>query len=91
MKAALLSGQWWWVPVIVPGGLMTAGYVALILRYVFQVADSPPARRPVPRSMEIIALMLAVLSVVIGFRLEEPLELLSIGSPFPFAGGGGAR
>jgi multicomponent Na+:H+ antiporter subunit D len=91
MKAALLSGQWWWVPVIVLGGLMTAGYVALILRYVFQVADSPPARRPVPRSMEIIALMLAVLSVVIGFRLEEPLELLSIGSPFPFAGGGGAR
>jgi multicomponent Na+:H+ antiporter subunit D len=91
MKAALLSGQWWWLPVIVLGGLMTAAYVALILRYAFQSAETSADRRPVPRSMEVIALLLAVLSVLIGFRLEEPLELLSIGSPFPFAGGGGAR
>jgi multicomponent Na+:H+ antiporter subunit D len=92
MKAALLSGQWWWLPVIVLGGLMTAAYVALILRYAFQSAETSADKRPVPQSMEVIALLLAVLSVVIGFRLEEPLELLSVGSPFPFdQGGGGER
>jgi multicomponent Na+:H+ antiporter subunit D len=91
MKAALLSGQWWWLPVIVLGGLMTAAYVALILRYSFQVAAPPTDRRPVRRSMEFVALLLAVLAVLIGFRLEEPLELLSVGSPFPFDNGGGGR
>jgi multicomponent Na+:H+ antiporter subunit D len=81
MSAAIASGQWWWLPVIVLGGLLTAAYVALILRYAFRAAETAVALRPVHRSMEIAAFMLAVLAILIGFRLEEPFHLLTIGAP----------
>ncbi len=90
MRAALASGQWWWVPIMVVGSLLTAGYVALMLRYAFQITEPPAGRKPVRQSLELIALALAILSVLIGFRLEEPLTLLRIGAPFPFDAGGGA-
>ncbi len=89
MKAAVGSGQWWWLPFIVLGGLLTAGYVVAMLRYAFQITDPPAPRKPIRRSMEIAALVLATLSVLIGLRLQEPLDLLRIGSPFLLENGGG--
>lgn len=83
MKAAIGSGQWWWIPVIIVGGLLTAGYMVLILRYALAVAEPPRLRRRASRSMELAALTLAVMAIIAGFRLQEPLELLMIGSPFP--------
>jgi multicomponent Na+:H+ antiporter subunit D len=91
MKAAIGSGQWWWIPVIVIGGLLTAGYMVLILRYALAATVPLPVRRPVRRSMEIAALTLAVLAILAGFRLEEPLDLLIIGSPFPIEAPGGVE
>jgi multicomponent Na+:H+ antiporter subunit D len=83
IKAAIGSGQWWWIPVIVIGGLLTAGYVVLILRYALGSHVPLPSKRHVGLSMQIAALLLAVLSIAAGFRLEEPLQLLIIGTPFP--------
>jgi multicomponent Na+:H+ antiporter subunit D len=83
IKAALGSGQWWWVPVIVLGGLITAGYIVLMLRHAFEVKGGEVVRTRVRRSMEVIALVLAVLAMLMGFRLDEPLRLLFIGDPFP--------
>jgi multicomponent Na+:H+ antiporter subunit D len=91
MKAAIGSGQWWWIPIIVVGGLLTAGYVVLILRYALAASAPLPIRRQVRRSMEIAALVLAVLAILVGFRLEEPLDLLIIGSPFPIEAPGGVE
>jgi multicomponent Na+:H+ antiporter subunit D len=81
MKAAITSGQWWWLPVIVLGGLLTAGYVALIIRHTFKAAEKAVVLGPVSRSMEIAAFALAVLAILVGFRLEEPFHLLTIGAP----------
>lgn len=82
MKAAIASGQWWWIPVIVLGGLLTAAYVVHMLRYAFQAGETPHTIKPVSRTMEIAAFALAVLSILIGFRLEEPFQLLTVGAPF---------
>jgi multicomponent Na+:H+ antiporter subunit D len=81
LKAILDSGQWWWAPVVLIGGLLTAGYVFLMLRYTFVASEEPIRLRPVPPVMELCALFLALASVVAGFRLEEPLALLRIGNP----------
>jgi multicomponent Na+:H+ antiporter subunit D len=82
LKAVLESGQWWWAPVLVAGSLLTAGYVFLMLAYAFQPRREVPALAPVPRWLEGSALGLAVAAIVVGFRAEEFLHLLSIGMPF---------
>lgn len=81
MKAVVASGQWWWLPGVVAGSLLTASYVFLILHFAFSEQEGPAPTRPSPRMMELAALVLALLAIAAGFRLEEPLNLLSIGLP----------
>jgi NADH:ubiquinone oxidoreductase subunit 5 (subunit L)/multisubunit Na+/H+ antiporter MnhA subunit len=90
LHAVFASGQWWWAPVIVAGSLLTAGYVFLMLRYTFVPRGEAPPLEPVPALMQYSALVLALLSVLLGVRLEELLALLAIGSPFAPAPGGGS-
>lgn len=93
LKAAFASGQWWWAPVVVWGSFLTAGYVFMVLRQAFAPTTQRVQLRPVPRVLEITALLLAVGAIVIGFRAEEVLILLDVGAPFaeavdPEQGGG---
>ncbi|TVQ33388.1 MAG: oxidoreductase [Phycisphaeraceae bacterium] len=83
VTAALGAGQWWWVLVILIGGLLTAGYIFLMLRWAFISEDAPIQLRPANMPIQLAALALALLSVLVGFRLEEPFQLLVIGDPFP--------
>jgi multicomponent Na+:H+ antiporter subunit D len=76
LNAVMASGQWWWVPVIVLGGLLTAGYVFLMLSYAFTPAVEPTELRSVPRTMEFAALLLAMLSILVGFGAQELIMLL---------------
>lgn len=76
LTAALESGQWWWAPVLVLGGLLTAGYAFLMLSYAFQPKGGESTVRRAPAVMEYTALALAVTSIAIGFRVEEPMRLL---------------
>jgi multicomponent Na+:H+ antiporter subunit D len=76
LNAVMASGQWWWVPVIVLGGLLTAGYVFLMLSYAFTPAVEPTELRSVPRTMELTALLLAMLSIMVGFGAQELIMLL---------------
>ena len=76
LKASLSSGQWWWVPMIVWGSFLTAGYVFMVLRMAFAPAPRKRVVRRVPRTLEVMALVLAGLAILIGFRAGEILLLL---------------
>jgi formate hydrogenlyase subunit 3/multisubunit Na+/H+ antiporter MnhD subunit len=84
LSAALTSGQWWWAVVILLGGLLTAGYVFLVIGQELSEApsDQPGRFVPVPRVMEYAALALALAAMLLGLRAVELLRLLEIGSPF---------
>src|SRR5690606_8960461 len=89
LQAAIESGQWWWLPVLVLGALLTAAYVFLTVRFTFAPAGDAAPLEPVSGFMQYSALALALLALALGMRLEEPLALLEIGSPFLRKGSGG--
>ena len=76
MQAILESGQWWWAIAPVLGGLLTAGYVFRILGHAFLLAEKEPRMLPVPFVLEKIPLLLALCSILIGFRAEEVIFML---------------
>jgi multicomponent Na+:H+ antiporter subunit D len=91
LQSSLGSGQWWWAAVLLVGGLLTAAYVGRVLRVTFidQPIDPPGHQdgplHPVPTRMEVVALALALIAVVGGFRALEVVRLLTLGSPFGVA------
>jgi multicomponent Na+:H+ antiporter subunit D len=76
LNAIMASGQWWWIPVIVLGGLLTAGYVFLMLSSAFTPATEPTEFRAIPRTMEVAALLLAIMGILVGFGAEELILML---------------
>ncbi len=85
LAAAFASGQWWWAGVVLVGGVLTAGYVFLVLSQELSAAEGDREARlePVPRAMEYAAFTLALVALGLGVRVVEPLRLLRIGIPFP--------
>lgn len=83
LLSAIQSGQWWWAVVLLLGGLLTAAYIFQVLTQELSLAgsESHPDFAPVPLSMELAAMALAVGSLLLGLRATEPLRLLEIGSP----------
>ncbi|MCB1069871.1 MAG: oxidoreductase [Verrucomicrobia bacterium] len=88
MHAVLGVGQWWWAPFLVIGGLLTAGYMFMMLRPAFLEPDPGPGLKPVPRLLEVCTLALAMLSIGIGISAANLLNLVMIGNPFSIPGGG---
>jgi multicomponent Na+:H+ antiporter subunit D len=84
LTAAIGSGQWWWAGVILAGGVLTAGYVFVVLGQELSQAESdvPAEFAPVPRLMEYTAMALALVAILLGVQPLIPLELLGIGGPF---------
>jgi multicomponent Na+:H+ antiporter subunit D len=88
LQAGLLSGQWWWLPVLLLGGLLTAAYTVRVLGATTGRPGDGTELRPlahVPRRMEVAALSMAALAVALGVASSGLLELLGVGSEF---GGG---
>lgn len=79
IDAALQHGQWFWVAVVIAGGLLAAVYVFRVLRQAFLIAPKASAFYPVPRSLEWVAFGLAAASVLLGLRGVEIMTLLSVG------------
>lgn len=80
INAAIVSGQWWWVALIVAGSLLAVAYVFRIVALLFAQSGSPihvaPQRSPM--LMELPALGLALAAVGLGFAypiLEPALAL----------------
>jgi formate hydrogenlyase subunit 3/multisubunit Na+/H+ antiporter MnhD subunit len=80
LAAAVGTGQWWWALVVMVGGLLTAGYVFLVLAHALRTADEPVMLlAPVSRSGEAVALALAVCAALLGLAALDPTNVLLIG------------
>lgn len=86
LTAAVEAQQWVWAAVMAAGGLLTTGYVVLVL---VRALGEPPAplalRAAVPRFQESAALALALIAVLLGVAAIPGWELLAVGR------GGGLR
>jgi formate hydrogenlyase subunit 3/multisubunit Na+/H+ antiporter MnhD subunit len=83
LQAALDARQWWWIPVILAGGLLAAVYVFRV----FSRAFAPPTVMLAPVhslsfTLQIVPLLLALAGLLLGLAAAPILELLQIGSPF---------
>ena len=81
LKAAVGTGQWSWAVVLVAGGLLTGGYVMLVLiRAMGSTAQPAEPMRPVARSREAVALAMSLCAVLLGLLALGPVELPVFGS-----------
>jgi multicomponent Na+:H+ antiporter subunit D len=76
LSAAVSTGQWWWAAVLVLGGLLTGGYVMLVLvRAMGDAAEQVEPLKPVARSREAVALAMSLCAVLLGLLALGPIEL----------------
>jgi multicomponent Na+:H+ antiporter subunit D len=80
LKAAIAGPSWPIAVVIVLGGFLAAGYVLRVLRQAFVPAIDRAEWRTLPKAAELAPLGLALVSVALGLRAKEPLELLGRGT-----------
>ncbi len=80
LNAALATGQWWWVLVLVAGSLLAAAYTFRVLARAF--TRLPGSRPPcaVPARLEWSALALALAAMLLGFVAAEAWSS-EIGAP----------
>jgi formate hydrogenlyase subunit 3/multisubunit Na+/H+ antiporter MnhD subunit len=85
LQASLASGQWWWLAVLLFGGLLSAAYVFRVYRASFvEKTDVDEFYHP-HRSLEVIPMILALLSLGLGLVAEPVLSVMAIS----FSEGGG--
>jgi multicomponent Na+:H+ antiporter subunit D len=82
LKGIFLSGQWWWAPVVLVGSLLTAGYVFMLLRLAFAPSREKQPFNPVPKSLEVCALLLAISSFLIAFPADSLIQFLESSEVF---------
>jgi multicomponent Na+:H+ antiporter subunit D len=85
LDASLATGQWWWAVAIAGGGLLTAAYVTRLLTPAFVPPDREPGPAGTPAAArrdarEVVALVLAATTLVLGLRPVEALTLLEVGA-----------
>ncbi len=87
LQAILASGQWWLALVPVLGGLLTAGYMFRLLSHTFVSEAQAACYGRVYFGMEKTALLLALCSILIGFRAQEVVFFLQERTAMPILGG----
>jgi formate hydrogenlyase subunit 3/multisubunit Na+/H+ antiporter MnhD subunit len=81
LSVAVGTGQWWWAVVLVLGGLLTGGYVMLVLvRAMGGAAEPVEPMKPVARSREAVALAMSLFAVLLGLVALGPVALPAFGS-----------
>jgi formate hydrogenlyase subunit 3/multisubunit Na+/H+ antiporter MnhD subunit len=76
LTAAIEAGRWHWVIVTLGGSLLAAAYVLPCVRCAFLAGHGSTAAPPLPRSLELVALCLALTAATMGLIAWLPLELL---------------
>jgi multicomponent Na+:H+ antiporter subunit D len=80
LTAVITAGQWWWALVMLVGGLLAGGYMFRVLaRAMANAAEPLIPRMSVPRSRELVALALALCSMLLGLIPLRAFDLLRIG------------
>lgn len=80
LTAAVSGGHPWLVGVILMGALLAAGYVFRVIDRALATPALPlVALRPIPRRLEIVALLLALAAVLLGFIPLQPFAFLNVG------------
>ena len=87
LQAILASGQWWLSLVPVLGGLLTAGYMFRLLSHTFVSEAQAACYGLVSSGMEKTAFVLALSSILIGFRTQEVIFFLQERTILPALGG----
>ena len=82
LQGIFLSGQWWWAPAVLAGSLLAAGYVFRILRLAFAPAHKKETFRPVPKGLQLCALLLALGSFLIVLPSEYLVQFLESSEVF---------
>ncbi|MBD1401219.1 oxidoreductase [Pelobacter sp. M08fum] len=80
INAALVTGQWWYLPIILSGTLLAAAYIARVLGWAF--LDVKRSSYPViPWVMKWPPLVLSVIALLFGLIAYEPIQIALIGAP----------
>lgn len=81
LQSSLISGQWWWVLVLLVGSLLSAAYVFRVFAYTYQETDAADTFKRPQLSLEWIALSLSVASILLGFVSLWPIDLMTSSGP----------
>ncbi|MFO7812928.1 MAG: proton-conducting transporter membrane subunit [Pelovirga sp.] len=80
INAALVTGQWWYLPIILSGTLFAAAYIARVLGWAF--LDVKRSSYPIiPWVMKWPPLVLSVIALLFGLIAYEPIRIALIGAP----------
>ncbi|TCR66312.1 proton-conducting transporter membrane subunit [Bosea sp. BK604] len=82
LTAAVIGGHPWLAATILAGGLLAGSYVFRVVDRALATPAIPLApRKPIPRRLELAALVLAVAAVLLGLVPLQPFAFLQIGRP----------
>jgi multicomponent Na+:H+ antiporter subunit D len=80
LTAAVETGHWVWAVVMLVGGLLTTGYVLLVLVRTLAVPPAPLVLcAPVPRRRQAVALSLSLIAALLGLVAFAGQDLLAVG------------
>jgi formate hydrogenlyase subunit 3/multisubunit Na+/H+ antiporter MnhD subunit len=82
LEAAIADGSWWLVAVILVGSLLAGTYVFKVVGLAFTEGRRDRKAKGLPRSLEWVALVVALLTLLLAFGGPMLFPLLDAGSPF---------
>lgn len=82
LSAAIETRQWWWGLVLLSGGLLTGGYVFRVLS-ASMAGPAAKAVAVVAPGRQVVVLVLAILSVLLGFLPLASFGLVQVGRLSP--------
>lgn len=85
LQASVVSGQWIWSVPVLAGGLLAAGYTYRILTPALSDGEVSIERRP-KRYQEVIAFVLTVIALALGFAPQSFYDFIEIGRPLAGTG-----
>jgi len=80
LNAAFVSGQWWWVLVLLAGSLLTAAYVFRVISSAFVHLEQIPYKTRLSWRLEWPGLLLALLAATLGILALPVFDALNISS-----------
>lgn len=80
LQASIGSGQWWWVLVLLAGGLLSAVYVFRIYQASFLESSETDRFFYPSKSLEVIPMILALMALGLGLVADEVLSVMTLPS-----------